>query len=373
MRYSFLIWIAALLQLQGAEYHISPNGNAEGNGSEESPWDLQTALNHPDVVQPGDTLWLHGGDYVGSFESVLTGESGNPIVVRQAPGEHARICVELIEGKPPGLYLKGEHARFQGFEITCLDPKRSTKLSGSWPEDVRRGSVEIRGNHIEAVNLIVHDLGNGFGFWSQAEGGQIYGCLIYHNGWIGPDRGHGHAIYTQNERSVKKITDCLIYRQFGSGIHLYGSGNSSLRGFRIDGVAAFDQSVRGGGRNLLVGGGASLDDIRVSNCYTWDGGIQLGYASDAKNRSVVAENNYIAGGIRVQYPGTFTIRNNTLVAPAGLLIVQLNARDELSKLKFSGNTFHRTGDQWQPFQFLAPEGNQSGDLQLLEDLGFAEG
>ncbi|MEK7061424.1 MAG: hypothetical protein AAB954_02070, partial [Patescibacteria group bacterium] len=46
-----------------AQYYVSPTGSASGNGSLENPWDLQTALNHPAVVHPGDTIWLRGGTY----------------------------------------------------------------------------------------------------------------------------------------------------------------------------------------------------------------------------------------------------------------------------------------------------------------------
>ncbi len=69
----------------------SPNGSPSGNGSINSPWDLQTALNQPSTVHPGDTIWLRGGTYVGHFTSNLNGTSSSPIIVRQYAGERATI------------------------------------------------------------------------------------------------------------------------------------------------------------------------------------------------------------------------------------------------------------------------------------------
>lgn len=354
-----------------AEFHVSPSGAPDGDGSASKAWDLRTAFAHPDTVEPGDTIWLHGGDYRGGFESALTGEAGKPIIVRQAPGERARIIFEPNEGEPPGLYLRGEHARYQGFEVLCEGPVRETKITGSWPADIRRGGVEIRGSHIEAVNLVVHDLSNGFGFWREGEGGEIYGCLIYNNGWTGPDRGHGHGIYSQNERGVKSISECLIFRQFGGGIHVYGSGNSALRGYRLKGVAAFDTGRPDGG-NLLVGGGAPLDDIEIAECFTRGkgGGMQVGYSPDADNKSVIVRDNYLVGGLRIQYPGQYRIEGNTVIATSSLISMQLLPKHDLSVIKFDRNTFHKTEKEWSAFSVLAPEGNRNGDFTVFEGVGF---
>jgi hypothetical protein len=75
-----------------AEFHVAVTGSASGDGSEANPWDLQTALDHPSAVQPGDTIWLGAGIYGGTFHSQLTGTAESPIIVRQAPGARATIC-----------------------------------------------------------------------------------------------------------------------------------------------------------------------------------------------------------------------------------------------------------------------------------------
>ncbi|MDP6507259.1 MAG: hypothetical protein QF886_26765, partial [Planctomycetota bacterium] len=195
---SFNLWSSWIM---ATEFHVRPDGKPEGDGTIERPWDLQTALSHPASVKPGDTIWLHGGAYKGSFRSDLKGDEGARIVVQQAPGERAIIDIVPHPKLGDGFFAYGAWARFQGFEITCTDPKRRTEIKGSWPKDINRGNVDCRGSHQQFINLLVHDLSQGFGFWSSGAGGEIYGCLIYNNGWGGPDRGHGHGIYAQNKES----------------------------------------------------------------------------------------------------------------------------------------------------------------------------
>jgi hypothetical protein len=234
------ICLAAAIAAAG-EFHVAPAGSPQGNGSAEQPWDLATALAAAEIVQPGDTVWLHAGTYRGGFVSSLQGAPDKPILVRGAPGERVTIDTLHRDERDNGLLLLGgADAIYRDFEVTCSHPTRETKIGGSWPQDIRRGGVDIRGDRIAAVNLVVHDCGGGFGFWAQGEAGEISGCVIYYNGWKGPDRGHGHGIYAQNARGTKRIVDNIVFHQFAYGIHAYGSEKASLKGFEIDGNICFD-------------------------------------------------------------------------------------------------------------------------------------
>src|SRR5207302_2192332 len=77
--------------LLAADFYVSPTGSSSGSGSQTSPWDLQTALNQPAAVKPGDTIWLKGGRYQGVFNAKLTGTSAAPIKVRPVAGERAIV------------------------------------------------------------------------------------------------------------------------------------------------------------------------------------------------------------------------------------------------------------------------------------------
>src|ERR1017187_2552640 len=80
-----------VLEAEGAEFIVAPDGGPGGTGSTPSPWSLATALAQPATVHPGDTIWLRGGTYPGKYVSYLTGTSTAPIVVRSYPGEWAKI------------------------------------------------------------------------------------------------------------------------------------------------------------------------------------------------------------------------------------------------------------------------------------------
>ena len=206
-----LVLIAASAYSSAAEFHVAPHGTAAGKGSAENPWDLATGLSARAALKPGDVLWLHAGLYRGGFKSELVGSPDSPIVVRCRPGERVTIDTRPRDRGDHGSFLlTGADTTYRDFEVTCSDPQRVTTIPGSWPEDIRRGSIDVRGSRLSLINLVVHELGCGFGFWSEGEGGEISGCLIYNNGWQGPDRAHGHGIYAQNARGTKQIADNVV-------------------------------------------------------------------------------------------------------------------------------------------------------------------
>ena len=94
-------------------HFVATNGSSGGDGSEGRPWDLATALNQPSGVTAGDTIWLRGGTYRGSFNSRLQGAAGSPIIVRQYPGERAKV-----DGN---FFIGGGYTWFWGFEVLNSD------------------------------------------------------------------------------------------------------------------------------------------------------------------------------------------------------------------------------------------------------------
>lgn len=335
---------------QPAEHHASPEGTPQGDGSATAPWDLATALAASDRVQPGDTVWLAAGTYRGGFESSLRGTPEKPVTVRAVPG--ARVTLDLNPSDPkatPSLTLRGADAIYRGFAVTCSHPKRETAVSGSWPEDIRRGSVEVRGDRLALIHLVVHDLGSGFGFWSEGEGGEISGCVIYHNGWRGPDRGHGHGIYAQNERGTKRIRDNAIFHQFGHGIQAYGSEKASLKGFEIEGNVIFDNGVLHKAEHrstgLLVGGATPAERIVVRNNIVAGGEIRLGYQWGTMSEDVLCEGNH-SEGLVVRDFRRGRVAGNTVVAHSQA--ARWQAADSLQRggLEWNDNAYHVTDGRW---------------------------
>lgn len=199
--------------------YVAPNGSASNPGTKESPWSLAFALTNPAALTPGDTIWMRGGTYPGGVVSTLTGTPEKPLVLRALPGERV-----TIDGR---FDVAGSHAVYWGFEVTYSDPKRTSAVPGSDPTDLDRERVVVfvRGPFNKLVNLIVHDLGDGiFGSSSTSEGLEIYGCLVYNNGWDAPDRGHGHNMYLQNRGpTIKRIVDNVAYNAFDIGVQMSGS------------------------------------------------------------------------------------------------------------------------------------------------------
>src|SRR5262249_17532162 len=201
------------------EFYVAPGSSSGGDGSVGRPWDLATALAHPSLVKPGDTIWLRGGTYRGSFTSTLTGTSGAPIKVRQHPGERATIDGNH-DGNEATLIIMGSFTWYWGFEVTNSDPTRTSATTAYPP---RRGEgVNVFGPGTKLINLVVHDTSQGIGSATPAENSELYGNLIYYNGYDNPGtRGHGHGIYVQNQTGTKRIVDNMIFEQFGWGIHAY--------------------------------------------------------------------------------------------------------------------------------------------------------
>lgn len=86
-----------------------------GDGSSTNPWDLQTALGHPSVVQPGDRIWIRGGVYNGKFTSHLSGSSAAPITVCSYPGEWA-----VLDGYKTATLSQSLTAASGGSESTVV-------------------------------------------------------------------------------------------------------------------------------------------------------------------------------------------------------------------------------------------------------------
>jgi PKD domain/Right handed beta helix region len=324
--------LALLAAVAGAaDFYVAPNGSSSGSGSTSSPWDLQTALNHPAAVHPGDKIWLRGGTYPGIYTSRLTGTAAAPIIVRQYPGERAIIDGGNSNGAGI-LAVTGSYTWFWGFEVMSSDPKRSTTSTGSWPTgtEIPRGEgVQIAQgtNHpgLKFINMIVHDTRQGFSFWKDATDSEISGCLTYYNGWDAPDRGHGHGIYTQNQTGIKTIKDNIIFANYSHGIHAYGSGSAYLNNFWVEGNTLSKNSdlSGGGGRNLLIGGesgNVARDPTVISNyLYRLPGGpsndFHLGYGGGCTNPRVT--NNYIVGNTEFENCSNITMTGNTFYGATG--------------------------------------------------------
>lgn len=353
------------------DFYVAVNGSSRASGTRDNPWDLATALAHPKKVRPGDTIWVRGGTYRGSYEVKLKGLAGQPIVVRAFPRERVKIDFNVARestaqvskpdtdhtGEKIGFFIRGDNTQFRDFEFTnSQDAARVTKIAGSHPSDITRGSVEVFGAHNQIINAVVHDLNKGIGLWASGAGGEIYGCTIFSNGWEGPDRLHGSGIYAQNYSGVKRIVDNVIYNQYGRGLQVYGSASAQVRDFHIEGNVVFNS---GGGigaeyrrsTDIIIGGGERPANIAVVGNYTFqnslNGTVYLGWGADGVDLRV--ENNFFASAVwfhSIWEEIEFT--NNTVLGANGSLIT---LRAELpEQIDWNHNTYY--SDRDQAFDYL---------------------
>ncbi|MEO8074723.1 MAG: right-handed parallel beta-helix repeat-containing protein [Acidobacteriota bacterium] len=290
--------------------YAAPGGWSGGDGTKDHPFDLASALSGKSPIRPGGTVWLRAGTFKGSFTSLLTGTAEAPITVRPVPGEHVAIDGAGVVGAV--LTINGAWTVIRDFEIMDSDLQRTGA-------DLNRAAgVDVHAPNSKVMNLVIHDLGSGIGMWSDAVNAEAYGNIIYYNGWVGTDRAHGHGIYTQNKTGIRRITDNVIFSQFGIGLHAYGSEEAFLDDIQVEGNAVFNNGITGGDFNILLGGHRIANrPVLISN-FTYDqpgAGNNIGYAAGCTDLRM--KDNYFAalkGGYSIQLVNcTGDLQGNTLV------------------------------------------------------------
>jgi hypothetical protein len=238
---------------------------------EVGPADFAAVLSGARKVEPGATIWFPAGTYTApkGVDVRLTGTEAAPIVVR------GRGRATLLD-TPLRVAAPSAHLRFLDLEFAGSVPaeKRVTDQKGSHPAGLPGGDgINIySGTDIRLLNCVIRDTcGNGVGWWAEASG-EIHGCLIYGNGWKGPDRGHGHCIYTQNREGPKTISGCILVAGFDGAytMHAYGSSKAYVDRYVIEENIAFERGP------FLVGGGRPSRQISVRGNLLHGVGLQLG-------------------------------------------------------------------------------------------------
>lgn len=321
----------------GAQFYVAAQGRPDGDGSKNLPWDLATALGQPARVKPGDTIWLRGGTYKGAFKSKLAGQAEKPILLAQAQNERA-----TIDGS---LTVEGDWATYWGFEVMNSDTDRTRE---------RPTGVEIMGAHTKFINLVVHDCGNGMAFWSTAVDGELYGNIIYNNGWQSSpvERGHGHALYTQNEEGTKLVRDNVMFNQFGWGIHAY-TEEGEIKGFNFEGNVSFNNGAATlqdeGYDNILVGGERPAARVTLTGNYTYEAltksdtkpNVRLHYGATGNQDLIVRDNRFVGGSLvaSVRDWQNITMTGNFFYGAQQLLALGVPDGVAVSSYTWDSNTY----------------------------------
>jgi len=322
---------AASLRSVGG-FYAAPGGTAAGDGTRARPWDLATALaGGRGAVGAGDTIWLRGGTYAGTFEARVAGTSAAPVIVRQYPGERA-----TIDGS---LHARGAFVTYWGFEITQSNPVANGK-----------NALETYGPNCRFVNLIVHDAGaQGVSFWETEGTAELYGSIIYDNG---THPGLDHGIYAANDGGEKWIVDNVVFDNLAYGIHVYaGPRHPVLTDVHVRGNVAFATGLvpdRGWLANVLVGGAVRTQRMTVDSNLLYfpdSAGLNMRLGQPrGDNRDIVVRANYVAGGaaaLFMQQWAQAEVAGNHLIGPAAVVDLRVGGAPPSASWRWSGNTYYR--------------------------------
>jgi len=321
----------------GNEFYVSPTGSSSGDGSQLKPWNLAYALSSaPLPAGHTNTVWLRNGVYPGTYICTRSGSASGPTIYRQYPGERATINSGVGSNIPDALSVRSSYVWFWGFEVTTSRTNCSSKQSGSYASDLCYGygiNLGDKGTSqgVKFINLTVDNTAQGIGEWKLAQDTETSGCLFYYNGWVAPDRGHGHGIYVQNEAPSKQDEyDNIAFSNFGHGEQAYGF-SGPVNNINSVGFIGWNNGELGGSfqRNLLIGGVVAATNPIIQAHYSFYPGAggpcaNLGYYdSGGGSFNGVVRDSYIAGRFSLQSPFTgLQMSGNHIDQPEGFTPTQ---------------------------------------------------
>jgi hypothetical protein len=325
-----IVFLAAVSWTGAAERYVSPKGTPKGAGTRESPWDIESALAGKHKVQAGDTIYLLGGTYRRrpdeKFMVKLAGAEGKPLHVKPAPNERV-----IVDG---GLHVAdpSAHLWIWDLEIIVSEPQPTKPVSaGSFPADFKRpwGGLHLYGGkHCKYIGLVIHECRQGISAWAGSTNSEIHGCILYDNGWPAVDRGHGHAIYTQNKEGINTISDCIFTGGHGYTMHAYGSANAYVDNYLVEGNIAYNANT------FLIGGGRPSKNIRVRNNYLYGVSMQIGYAAKYNEDCEVKDNLVVNGVLSIN-------KYKKAVDEGNLILAKNAARSKESRIVLRPNKYDK--------------------------------
>lgn len=282
-------------------------------------------------VLPGCTVELRGGVYRGNFTASVSGTATAPIVFRAYPGE--RPILDGANQAQAALTINGAHTTWRDIEFTMSGANRSAVMAPG---------VNVFGAGTKIINCVIHDCGGGVGAWVPAVDAEIYGCLIFNNGYRLPDRAHGHGIYGQGEQGTKRLIDNVLFGNFYAGLHWYTEGGA-LKGLYAEGNAFFSN----GAVNVLIGGLKPAERITLKENIAYQpltfGATNVQLASVAPSLDLTLDGNYIAGATEPLWLAKWATVNATRNIFVGAHGVGRTDQRAGSVWTFSGNEYVAVG------------------------------
>ncbi|MEM5565391.1 hypothetical protein WNY78_09755 [Psychroserpens sp. AS72] len=356
------------------EFHVFPiddiksPGTSQGNGSLTQPWDLQTALSQTtDIVNSGDTIWIHEGVYNGRYMSTLQSTESNKYITVSGFKDENVILNGNVDSKLGSvLVVKSKQVIFMNFEITWLGNYSRDQKDNNFKSCI--GVEHLSGVNCKFYNLKIHDLpGLGFGSWKNTAGTIIENCMIYNNGFIAKNgNGIGEGMYVQNKSNeIRLIKNNIIFNNYYKGIEVWSAGKRAdyefVKNITLENNVVFNNGSPSGRfrDNLIIASDdrnginiakniTVLNNVFYHNTSGSNGSIlgdapslTLGFNTYAPIENVTVEGNIITGGynaFRILLVKSMQFKNN--IVYTGNVQVDPSISDYFQNWNFKSNTFY---------------------------------
>ena len=208
MRTLALLIVASVVCL-AADYYVAPNGSPTAAGTISDPWSLGkicTGSANPPPIQPGDTIWMRGGEYIitAPLSCRFVGTAAQRIALRAVPGERPVIVADFSSNENCAVFAGSQYFDLWGiwwvYRRSRIEP-----IGGSNPvgEAVPAGFQMAYGVYNRSINNVTLGPSDSIGWAHGADRGLlIYGHISHTDGGEAPDRGHGAVAYQQNYDSM---------------------------------------------------------------------------------------------------------------------------------------------------------------------------
>jgi parallel beta-helix repeat protein len=291
-----------------ATLFVSTSGNDASDGSSAAPW--RTLQHAADVVNPGDTVIVRPGSYVG-FYLDRDGTAANRIVFQADPGV---TITQRNASTSDGINLEGaDYITVDGFTVNGM-PRTGIR-------SVINHDVILRNNHLDQN-----------GRWGILTGFSD-NILIENN--VASRSVAEHGIYVGNSGDNPIIRNNVVWGNHANGIHMNGDlsqgGDGIISGALVEGNIIYDNGLGGGSgincdgvqnsiiRNNLIynthasgislyqidGGGSSSNNVVVNNTVLvaadgrWDLNIQDGSTGNTVRNNIFFNYHSYRGSISI--------------------------------------------------------------------------
>jgi len=305
----------------GGSYHASLSGTPSGAGTLSSPLEIRTAILRTSW-SPGDTVWIHGGVYVGNgFEFMPNGTTALPVVFRNWNNE--RVIFSDNSGSEIIGFLKGANCWLWGLEF------RSTVAVAN------AAGVQMGGAGSKMINCYIHDTQTTGVTSQQSTGTEIYGTIFQYCGrFIPPPPASvsgGYSIYIQNVIGAgpKWVTDNIFGFAYGPSVHAYTQG-ATISNLIFEGNVVFGTGLLWRGNrweaNFLAGSTGIPGDSDVLRANVFYHAPEYPYGKNflslySNVTNALVTGNYFVSpnqGIAFELNGTGTVTNNYVVGSTNL-------------------------------------------------------